>query len=453
MALFWGYILVLNSKKKGNALGRKTFWALVLLILAAAPLRAENKDVIIDISRFDSHKVTIAVAPFTALEGVDEDNLGVQVAAIIKNDLNLSGYFTIADGLDEQKLQAASLDFNELSEQGVDAVVKGTVTKKDDLIIVECYLYDTTSKVRVTGLRYKAVKSILRKSIHDFSDEIVFRYTGKKGIAHSQVCFVGDLKGQREIYIVDYDGYDLKPVTKENALVLLPKWAPDGKKIIYTSYKDGNPDLYIINENGSGRKMLSGFQGLNSMARFSPDGKSLAIVLSKDGNPDLYLLSPTGEIVRRVTNNKSIDSTPSWSPSNRDIVFISDRTGIPQLFITDSDGVNVRRLIFSNIYTDSPEWSPTGERIVYVSRMQRGEFNIFTTDVSGNYQQQLTSGTKRNENPSWSPDGRFLAFVSNRNGKSQLFVMNNDGSNQRPLFPGELEGQFKGEIYTPCWSP
>ncbi|MBI5554842.1 MAG: Tol-Pal system beta propeller repeat protein TolB [Elusimicrobia bacterium] len=434
-------------------MGRKSFWALVILILAAAPLGAENKDVIIDISRFDSHKINVAVAPFAAWEEIGEDNLGVQIAAIIKNDLNLSGYFTIAEGLDEQKLQSSNLDFSELSRQGVDAVVKGTITRKDDLFILECYLYDTASKVRITGVRYKASQAILRKSVHDFSDEIVFQYTGRKGIAHSKICFVGDLKGQREIYVVDYDGYDLNAVTKEKALVLLPKWTPDGKKIIYTSYKDGNPDLYIINENGSGCKMLSGLQGLNSMARFSPDGKSLAIILSKDGNPELYVLSPAGEIVRRVTNSKSIDSTPSWSPSNRDIVFISDRTGIPQLFVTDSEGVNVRRLIFSNIYTDSPEWSPTGERIVYVSKMQRGEFNIFTTDVSGNYQQQLTSGTKRNENPSWSPDGRFLVLVSNRNGKSQLFVMNNDGSNQRPLFPGELADQFKGEIYTPCWSP
>ncbi len=433
-------------------MGKKTFWTLIVLILATALLRAENKNVIIDISRFDSHKINVAVAPFVALDGTDEDNLGIQVAAIIKNDLNLSGYFSIADILDEQKLQSSSLDFNGLRAQGVDAVVKGTIKKKDDLIIIECYLYDTTSKVRVTGVRYRASRAILRKSVHDFSDEVVFRYTGKKGIAHSQICFVGDWKGQRQVYVVDYDGHDLQPVTKENSLVVLPRWTPDSKKIIYTSYKDGNPDLYIINVNGSGSKMLSGSQGLNSMARFSPDGKSLAIVLSKDGNPELYILSPTGEIVRRITRNKSIDSAPSWSPGNRDIVFISDRTGTPQLFVTDSDGVNARRLIFNNVYTDSPEWSPTGERIVYVSRMQKGEFNIFTTDVSGNYQQQLTKGTKRNENPSWSPDGRFLVFVSTRNGKSQLFVMNNDGSSQRPLFPGELEDQFRGEIYTPNWS-
>jgi TolB protein len=434
-------------------MNKNIFYAFVLSMLSVSLAGAENKDVAIDISRFDTRKINIAVAPFSALDDSSEDAMGAQVAAIIKNDLNLSGYFTIADGVDEQKLRSPSLDFNELNAQGVDAVVRGTITRKDDLLILECYLYDTASKVRVTGVRYKASKMVLRKSVHDFSDEIVFRYTGEKGIAHTQICFVGELKGQREVYVVDYDGYGLRLVTKENSLVLLPKWTPDGKRIIYTSYKDNNPDLYSIKENGTGRNMLSGIQGLNSMARFSPDGKSLSIVLSKDGNPELYLMTPEGEILRRLTNKKGIDSSPSWSPSNRDIVFTSDRTGIPQLFTTDIDGVNVRRLVYNNIYTDSPEWSPTGERIAYVSRMSQGEFNIFTTDVSGNYQQQLTKGAKRNENPSWSPDGRFMVFVSTRNGKSQLFVMNNDGSNQRPLFPGEFEDQFKGEIHTPNWSP
>ncbi len=434
-------------------MSKKALYVVVLGLLSASLLLAANKDVTIDISKFDSRKINIAVAPFSELGDLGEENLGTQVAAIIKNDLRLSGYFTIADRVDEQELQSSSLDYNELKDQGVDAVVKGTIIKKDNQLLLECYLYDTTSKVRVAGVRYKAIKSILRKSIHDFSDEIVFRYTGEKGIAHTRICFVGDTKGQREIYLVDYDGYGLTALTKENALVLLPKWTPDGQRIIYTSYKDNNPDLYIIKDNGTGRKMLSGFQGLNSMARFSRDGKSLVIVLSKDGNPELYLMTPAGEMIRRLTNNKRIDAAPSWSPSNRDLVFISDRTGVPQMFITDIDGANVRRLVYSNTYTDSPEWSPTGERIAYVTRMAKGEFNIFTTDVSGNYQQQLTKGTKRNENPSWSPDGRFLVFVSTRNGKSQLFVMNNDGSNQRPLFPGELDDQFKGEIYTPCWSP
>ncbi|MDD5491724.1 MAG: Tol-Pal system beta propeller repeat protein TolB [bacterium] len=432
---------------------KKVIGILMLWLLAATPVLAENKDVTIDISKFESRKINIAVAPFNELEDLGEDNLGAQVAAIIRNDLNLSGYFTIIDGIDDQQLRSAKLNFNELSDQGVDAVVRGTITKKDDQYVLECYLFDTASKVRVTGVRYKAIKTILRKSVHDFSDEIVFRYTGEKGIAHTQICFVGELNGRREIYLVDYDGYGVRPVTKENSLVLLPKWTPDGKKIIYTSYKDNNPDLYIIKENGTGRKMLSGIQGLNTMARFSPNGNLLVIVLSKDGNPELYLLNPSGEIIRRLTNNKSIDSSPSWSPSNRDLVFISDRTGIPQLFVADIDGANVRRLIYNNIYTDSPEWSPTGERIAYVCRMARGEFNIFTTDVSGNYQQQLTKDAKRNENPSWSPDGRFLVFVSTRNGQSQLFVMNNDGSNQRPLFPGEFADQFKGEIHTPSWSP
>ncbi len=420
-------------------------WSLAMIWPAGA------RDVNIDISRFESRKINIAVADFLYSGPDFEDNWGGQVAAILKNDLNLSGYFSQVEIGDNQKLQKLNVDLKELGSLGIDALVNGKITVTGDKVEIECYLYDADSQVRIVGIRYKANKDIFRRTIHNFSDEIIYRYTGEKGIAETKICFTGDLKGDKEVYAVDYDGYGFHKITNENSLVLLPRWTADAKKIAYTSYKAGNPDLYIVNEDGSGRRTLSSCQGLNSMARFSNDGKYLAVVLSKDGNPDIYIMTPAGAVIRRLTGSRAIDSSPSWSPSNSDIVFISDRSGAPQLYVTDSDGVNVRRLVYNNNYVDSPAWSPTGERIAYVVRV-KNEINIYTTDVNGNFQQQLTSGSGRNENPSWSPDGRFIAFVSNRNGKSQLYIMNNDGSNQRPLFPGELADQFKGNISTPDWS-
>ena len=430
---------------------KKIFLLILGFSLMSSRAFAGAQDVNIDISRFESRKVNIAIADFqNNVAGMDED-WGAQAAAIIKNDLVLSGYFNIIENGNDRALQADNLDFAELSGQGIDAIAKGSIAIQDDKILLDCYLYDTASKARVAGIRYKASLSIFRKSIHNFSDEIIYRYTGSAGIAHSRICFVGDLKGLREVYAVDYDGYNFQAITREKSLVILPRWSPDGGRIIYTSYRDGNPDLYCISSDGSGRRMICGYQGLNTTGRYSPDGKYIAVTLSKDGNPDLYLLNGNGELLRRLTNSRSIDSSPSWSPGSQDIVFVSDRSGTPQLYVIDIEGLNLRRLTYTNGYNDSPDWSPTGDRIAYVARMQN-EFNIFTTDVNGSYQQQLTKGSGRNENPSWSPDGRFIVFISNRNGKSQLYVMNNDGSNQRPLFPGELSDQFKGEIYTPDWS-
>lgn len=421
--------------------------------LVAAQVWAENTEVNIDISRFESRKINIAVADFSDAAEAKAEKWGQKITAVVKNDLILSHYFNVTDAVEQNKkdLKVFNSYLGELNNLGVDVLIQGRVSLSKDRLQLDCYIFDVATQKQVVGLRYTTTRTSFRRMAHDFSDEIVYRYTGEKGIAHTKICFVGGRGQNRDVYIVDYDGYGLRQLTRENSLVLLPKWSPDSKKIIYTSYYDKNPDLYSINTDGTGRKMLSGFQGLNSMARFSFDGKYIAIILSKDGNPDLYLLNGSGDLTQRITNSKSIESSPSWSPSNRDLVFVSDRAGSPQLYIIDIDGVNLRRVTYNNNYNDSPDWSPTGERIAYVVR-QKGEFNIFTTDINGNFQQQLTSGTGRNENPAFSPDGRFIVFVTDRNNKSELYVMNNDGSEQRPLFPSELRDQFSGEVYTPSWS-
>lgn len=415
---------------------------------------ADSPDVVIELSRFAARKINVAVVDFAegTLDATKKD-LGRQFARIVKNDLRLSGYFTVIEDIEQKKFQVLDLvDYAELSNLGVDIVINGTIKiDENEKVLVECYVFDVVSQKRILGLRYTNTPAIFRRMGHDFSNEVVFRLTGEKGIAHTRICFVGERNKKREVYVVDYDGYNLVQSTKEEALVLLPKWDPKGEKIIYTSYKEGNPDLFSIYANGGGRKMLSGVQGLNAMGRFSPDGKKIALVLSKDSNPEIYLINSAGALLQRVTNNKAIDASPSWSPSNRDLVFVSDRSGVPQIYVMDIDGVNVRRLTYTNIYADSPDWSPTGERIAFVMR-KRGEYNIYTTDVNGTITEQLTQTTARNENPSFSPDGRFIVFVTNRRGKSELFVMNNDGSNQRPFFPDELKDQFNGEIYTPSWS-
>ena len=76
---------------------------------------------------------------------------------------------------------------------------------------------------------------------------------------------------------------------------------------------------------------------------------------------------------------------------------------------------------------------------------KNGEIDIFTINVDGTGMKQLTYGSRHNEAPSWSPDGSMIVFSSDRNGRRQLFVMNEDGRNQRSL-------KLAGEQMQPCWS-
>ena len=68
------------------------------------------------------------------------------------------------------------------------------------------------------------------------NNEIVKRFTGEDGVACSKIAFTNNCTKFKEIYVVDYDGYNLRRFTKDNKLNILPKWVPYSSVIIYTSY-------------------------------------------------------------------------------------------------------------------------------------------------------------------------------------------------------------------------
>ncbi|HHE07457.1 MAG TPA: Tol-Pal system beta propeller repeat protein TolB, partial [Chlorobaculum parvum] len=142
----------------------------------------------------------------------------------------------------------------------------------------------------------------------------------------------------------------------------------------------------------------------------------------------------------------SIEVSPTFSPDGSKMAFVSTRDGGPQIFIQDLASGSVRRLTYSGTYNTQPSWSPSGDKILYSSLQKNGEINIFMIDAGGSNLLQLTSGSRNNESPSWSPDGSMIVFSSTRAGSRKLYVMNIDGTNQRPLL------NMKGEQQQPSWS-
>jgi Tol biopolymer transport system component len=98
--------------------------------------------------------------------------------------------------------------------------------------------------------------------------------------------------------------------------------------------------------------------------------------------------------------------------------------------------------------TGSPNrllYRPNG-KIAFVSSRD-GNSEIYSMNVDGTNQTRLTNSTSYDSNPVWSPDGSKIAFVSDRTGNSEIFVMNADGSNQINLTNNA------GGDYEPAWSP
>src|SRR2546426_5903065 len=162
-----------------------------------------------------------------------------------------------------------------------------------------------------------------RTQAHAFSDEIVEKLTGRKGIARTKIAFKVDTGRNSEIYIADYDGYNAIQVTQDNTITRDPAWVPGRRTLFYTSYKDMNPDIFVHDLSGGTRRPFARYPGLNAGAAVSPDGRRVAMVLSKNGSPDIYVCDIDGSNLKQLTRTKEDESSPCWSPDGRTICFAS----------------------------------------------------------------------------------------------------------------------------------
>lgn len=366
-----------------------------------------------------------------------------QAQEIVKNDLMFTRLFNVVEpGWQYIPDRVIS---ERWKQYGIDVVVCGELKRENDKYVLVGSMYDVASLEKI--YEDKFISSDLRYIAHLFSDNIVRVFTGEYGIATTQIVFVNDMTGHKEIYKIDYDGYNLKQLTNDKSINIYPRVSPDGKKITYTTYKYGNPDLYIMDINGTNKSPLSIYQGLNVTANWSFCGEKLVLTMTRaKHSPNLYILDLNTKTYKKITFGNIIDVAGFFSPNNREIVFISNRSGLPQMYITSLEGYNLRRLPTSG-YTSSPVWSPKGDKIVFTMESSKNIFDIYIYDIPRSEYYRLTQSAGSNESPYFSPDGRFIVFVSNRNGKWELFTMFLDGSNQRRI------RDLKGNCYYPCWTP
>jgi len=283
---------------------------------------------------------------------------------------------------------------------------------------------------------------------HRFADDIVYQFTGERGIAQSRIAYVSDQTRQKELYLMDYDGANPQRITGDHSLSLSPHWTPDGRWLTYLCYRSGNPDICGIDITQNRRWKLVTFSGLNLSPVWSPDGEWMALATNHGvENLELFLFDRAAQKSRRLTFSLGDDLSPSWSPTGRQLVFTSDRGGSPQLYIMDADGANVRRLTYQGDYNTSPTWSPKGEWIAYTCR-RNGRMRLCLITPDGRTGGILTTdGAWDDESPTWSPNGRHLLFTSNRGGSYQLFLIQKDGTGLEPITQGG------GNLIMPAWSP
>lgn len=393
-----------------------------------------------------SRQLKLAIDAPIPLDPVPNTRSAKEISDVLVFDMNMSGIAS-AESRDTLPLPGgialAEADFLPWTTGGYDLLIRSAYTIKGEEMTVEFRLFDVINRKLMTAKRYLGKRDELRRFAHSFADQILLVITGEKGCFTSRIAYVSTQTGNKEIYVMDWDGHNPLPLTRNGSINMNPDFAPNGREIIFTSYKRGNPDLYRRALSNTTESTMSNRKGLNITGTWSPDGSRIALALSKDGDAEIYTIAGDGSDPRRLTVSYALEVYPGWSPDGKQITFVSDRLGKPQIFLMDADGGNVRRLTTSGSYNVNPRWSPKGDRIAY-SR-SAGGFQIFSILTDGNGDTQLTTDGN-NENPSWSPDGRFIAFSSRRGGEQGIYIMRADGSGQIRV------SRDGGSFSQPAWS-
>jgi TolB protein len=421
--------------------------ALILCLIATA--RSEAR-VYLDINAPTLVQIPIALPRWKAMERTPA-TLTAKIYEILASDLTLSGFCKIIDAehlpaaLQKREGIPTTMVFPEWISSKGEILLAGDVSLDNDgqSIKVRFHLYDLIEQKHLVGRQYDGNVQSLRIMAHRISDEVILQLTGEKGVANTRIAYAMAQGEGKEIFLADFDGANVRQITRNQSINISPVWSPDGKKIAFTSYQHRNPDLFMTDAEGKNAQRFSSAPGVNAAPSWSPDGKQIAMMMAMDGKTEIVVMDQEGSNVRRLTKSHGNEASPAWSPDGKSIAFVSDRSGSPQIYMMATDGSNVRRLTFEGSYNTNPSWSPKGDRIAYCARS--GGFQIVSISPDGGGLHRLTQSGS-NESPVWSPDGRYIAFSSTRAGAPKIYVMNANGFNQRPLTAS------KGGETSPTWS-
>ncbi len=270
--------------------------------------------------------------------------------------------------------------------------------------------------------------SSTRNALFKAADFAVEKTSGLKGFFASKLAFIVERNRKMEVQTSDLFIGESRQITRDNSQAMTPRWSPDGRKILYTSYfRTGFPDIFLLDLGTLQRSTFVSFKGTNMSARFSPNGQQVAMVLSGEGNPEIYISNAQGRQVSRRTRTPTGESSPCFSPDGSQIVYESDAAGGPQLYIMPAAGGTPRRLP-TNIsrYCTEPDWSRGNPNLIAFTVRIGNSLQIAVYDLSGKTPTRVVSKGPDSVEPSWLADGRHLVFTQRLSSGPRLAILDTE---------------------------
>lgn len=342
-------------------------------------------------------------------------------------------------------------------------IIGSVLLDVDGSLDVKFRLFDVRAERSLgDGIRFKAGSGIWRRIAHKVADAVYSRVTGETGYFDTRVAFISESGPKddrtKRLAIMDYDGANLRYLTRGDEIVLAPRFSPDDSQLIFTSYETGSPRVLLMDiETGESRPLADLQAGEMTFApRFSPDGKKVIFSLTRSGNTDIYETDIDTRFTRRLTESAAIDTAPSYSEDGTWIAFESDRNGTQQLYIKNLAGGDVQRISRGEGRYGTPVWSPRGDYVAFTNQ-KGGRFHIGVMRLDGS-EERLLSASFLDEGPTWSPNGRVLMFfreTPGERGGPELYSVDLTGRNLRKVVIPILSSDGPGSRFAsdPAWGP
>jgi TolB protein len=174
-----------------------------------------------------------------------------------------------------------------------------------------------------------------------------------------RIAFTSSRDGYARIYLMDSTGRNQRPLTPKGKQGAFPTWASDGRRLVFGCPSAGRAAICTATV-PRGRlttiwKAPAGFGvlGLNT----SPDGRRILLMGGPGQAPDIYVIGADGKGLGRLTTDPANDSYPAWSPDGRRIVFSSNRSGGTELYVMNADGSSQTRLTNKAGHDEAPDWA------------------------------------------------------------------------------------------------
>jgi TolB protein len=264
-----------------------------------------------------------------------------------------------------------------------------------------------------------------------------------------------------QIFVMNTDGSDQHMISTGKGRTTCSFFYPDGKKILYASTHLGNAecpprpdyskgyvwgiypsyDIFTANPDGSDLKQLTTTPGYDAEAVISTDGKKIVFTSIRNGDLDIYTMDADGSNVKQLTHELGYDGGPTFSPDGQLIVYrahhpkteqeIADykdllkqsliRPTYLEIWLMNSDGSNKHQITDLGAASFAPAFYPDGKHIIFSSNVGStggmGNFELYGVDLDGKNLERITYTDGFDGFPMFSPDGKKLVWISGRNGK------------------------------------